>query len=600
MTKDTESAKPKLIRFESFELDLGTSQLRCGGVLSKLQPQPARVLGLLASNPGVLVTRQQLRQHIWGDETFVDFEQALNFCIRQIREALDDDAKSPRFIETLPRRGYRFLVVPESVKEREAPAAPALRIGVMPFAHPGTEEGQDYFSEGLTGEMMSMLSRLARGRLRVIARETMQRARSEGMNLSRLRDELGLDYLLEGTVRRLPDRIRIAVELTDVKDQTLVWAEAYERRPTDLFSIQSEVARRVARSLALELLPGSVRQLAKSSTESPGYELYLKGRHFFQKLTADNVLASIRYFEQAIAADPNYALAYAGLADCYSQMGSIRIALLTPTEALLKAKPMAVRALELDDALPEAHNALALVKCWYEMDWSGADAEFRQALALNPDNVTHAPWYSVYLTAVDECERALAEIYRAREIDPLSPIINAYVGIIHLFSGQPEPAVQRLEEAIPLDPSYYRPYMFLGQTLLALRRYAEALDALRKAQTRAPRNLEVIGLMGAVQAQMGDIAEARTTLGRLIEAAGEKFDPSLFAAAIYAPLGEIDKALESIECAIERRFNPIYLVRLIGFDALYTYPRYLACLRRIGLPPPRRSTPSVIEEECSD
>src|SRR5262245_17056497 len=162
MTKDAESAKPKLIRFESFELDLGTSQLRCGGVLSKLQPQPARVLGLLASNPGVLITRQQLRQHIWGDETFVDFEQALNFCIRQIREALDDDAKSPRFIETLPRRGYRFLVVPESVNEREAPAAPALRIGVMPFAHPGTEEGQDYFSEGLTGEMMSMLSRLAR------------------------------------------------------------------------------------------------------------------------------------------------------------------------------------------------------------------------------------------------------------------------------------------------------------------------------------------------------------------------------------------------------------------------------------------------------
>jgi TolB-like protein len=161
-----------------------------------------------------------LRQHIWGDETFVDFDQALNFCVRQIREVLDDDAKSPRFIETLPRRGYRFLVTPE-VDHGQAPGAAALRIGVMPFGNPGSEGAQDYFSEGLTGEMMSMLSRLSRGRMRVIARETMQRSKSEGMNLDRLRRELGLDYLLEGTVHRSADRIRIAVELIDVKDQTL-------------------------------------------------------------------------------------------------------------------------------------------------------------------------------------------------------------------------------------------------------------------------------------------------------------------------------------------------------------------------------------------
>jgi tetratricopeptide (TPR) repeat protein len=317
--------------------------------------------------------------------------------------------------------------------------------------------------------MMTTLSRLAPGRMRVIARETMLRCRKDGMDLGCLRRELGLDYLLEGTVRRLSDRVRIAVELIDVKDQTLVWAEAYERRLTDLFSIQSEVARRVARSLALELLPG-VRHASRSSMGSPAYEAYLKGRHFFHKLTADNMLAGIRYFEEAIAADPNYALAYAGLADCYAQMGSIRIALLSPTEALLKAKPMAVRALELDDTLPEAHNALALINCWYEMDWGGADAEFRRARALDPDNVTHAPWYSVYLVAVGEAERALAEIYRAREIDPLSPIINAYVGSAQFFAGQPDLAVRQLEDTIPLDPSYYRPYFFLGETLLALER----------------------------------------------------------------------------------------------------------------------------------
>jgi tetratricopeptide (TPR) repeat protein len=318
---------------------------------------------------------------------------------------------------------------------------------------------------------------------------------------------------------------------------------------------------------------------------SPAYEAYLKGRHFFHKLTADNMLAGIRYFEEAIAADPNYALAYAGLADCYAQMGSIRIALLSPTEALLKAKPMAVRALELDDTLPEAHNALALINCWYEMDWGGADAEFRRARALDPDNVTHAPWYSVYLVAVGEAERALAEIYRAREIDPLSPIINAYVGSAQFFAGQPDLAVRQLEDTIPLDPSYYRPYFFLGETLLALERHAEALAAFREAQARAPRNLEVIGFIGAVRAQIGDRQGARAMLDHLIETAGEKFDPGLYAAMVHAALGDTDMAFESIERAITRRLSPIYLLRMLAFDALYDDPRYPSCLRRIGLPP---------------
>ena len=577
--------KTRFIRFGSFELDVETSQLRCGGVLSKLQPQPAKVLVLLASNPGALITREQLRQHIWGDDTFVDFEQALNFCIRQIRESLDDDAKSPRFIETLPRRGYRFLGIPHTVDHVEAPVTAALRIGVMPFAHSGIEVAQDYFSEGLTGELMSMLSRLSRGRMRVIARETMLRAKKEAMTLQRLRQELNLDYLLEGTVRRSVDRIRIAVELTDVKDQTLVWAEAYERRPMDLFSIQTEVARRVARSLAIELLPGSFRHMPISPTESPAFELYLKGRHFFHKLTTDNLLTAVRYFEQAIVADPNFAIAYAGLADCYAQMGSIRIALLSPTEALLKAKPMAVRALELDDHLPEAHNALALIKCWYEMDWKGADAEFRQALALDPDNVTHAPWYSIFLVAIGEIERALSEIHRAREIDPLSPFINTYVGALYLNAGKPDLAERHLQETIPLDPSYYRPYMFLGETLLSVQRLDEALAVFLQAQSRAPRNLEVIGFIGAVQAQMGNDSDARATLKHLIEAAGEKFDPSLFAAMVHAALGEADKAFELIERAIERRFSPIYLLRWLSFNSLQNDPRYASCLKRIGLPP---------------
>jgi TolB-like protein/Tfp pilus assembly protein PilF len=581
---DDRLAKPAVIRFGEFELDLCTAQLRTAGMVTKLQPQPAKVLALLAAHPGTLVSREQIRQQVWGDDTFVDFEQGLNFCIRQIRTVLGDDAESPRFVETLPRRGYRFLATVETVSTSPVEAiASALRIGVMPFHHLGPGAEQDYFSEGLTEEMITALSRLAPGRLRVVARTTMAQCQRKGMDLSRLRRELRLNYLLEGNVRRSADRVRIGTDLIDVADETLVWAETYERRLNDLFTIQAEVAARVARSLALELLPATQR--VRSVTRSPAHEAYLKGRFFANRITGESLVASRRCFEEAIAADSNYAPAYAGLADCYAQMGSIRVAMITAAEALIRARPMAVRALELDDALPEAHNALAVIKCWYELDWEGAGQEFRRALALDPDNVTHAPWYAMYLIAIGQPEKALAEIYRAREIDPLSTILNTYVGAIQLNAGQFDLALRQLRETISLDPSYYRPYFFRGLTLKELGNYEEALSAFREAEVRAPHNLEVIAFAGRLHAYMGDRAGAEGSLHRLIEKAEGQYDPALLVAMIYAELGDIETAFAWIERAIERRASPLYFLRIYGtFDRLHGNSRYKSCLLRIGLP----------------
>ena len=583
---DEASTKPDVIRFAEFELDLRSSQLRSSGVVVKLQPQPVRVLALLTENAGVLISREQIRQHVWGEETFVDFEQSLNFCIRQIREALDDDAKSPRFIETLPRRGYRFVAAPEKASTAPAAASP-LRIGVMPFQQAGAEAKEDYFSAGLTEEMVRQLSRLAPRRMRVIARTTMMRCHQERMNLERLRQEVLLDYLLEGTIRCSAGLIRIGVELTDVKDETLVWADVYERRLIDGFGVQAEVAARVARSLALELLPGAAAP--KPAPSSPAYEAYLKGRHFFNKMTADSVIETNRYFEEAIATDANYALAYAGLADCYAQMGSIRAGLTSPAAAQAKAKPMALRALELDDSLAEAHNALALIRCWYEWDWRGAAEEFDRALALDPASVTHAPWRAMFCWAIGEPDKALSEMQRAREVDPLSPVINTYLGSIHFHPGDPESSIRLLREAIRLDASYYRPYFFLGEGLWLMGRPAEALQALGQARERAPRNLKVIAFTGGVQAEMGDGHGARVALKDLLATAGPNYDPSLFAAIIHAALGEIDTALECLERAVERRFNPIYLLRLDPFHVLRNEPRFRSCLQRVGLPLPASS-----------
>src|SRR5262245_59312793 len=439
------TTKPDLIRFGEFELDLRTGQLRKAGVVTNLQPQPAKVLVLLASKPGSLLSRDEIRQQVWGDDTFVDFEQGLNFCIRQIRTVLGDDANAPRFVETLPKRGYRFVARIEAVNPGPvlAPAS-VLRVGVMPFQYIGVDTEQDYFSDGLTEEMIATLSRLAPRRLRVMARMTMLQSQREGMDLNRLRRELRIDYLLEGSIRRSANRLRIAVELIDVSDHTLVWADTYERQVTDLFAIQADVATRVVRALGVELLPDAPLSRSRARARSPAHEPYLKGRHFWHKMTAESLVVSSRCFEEAIAADLEYAAAYAGLADCYAQMGSMRVLLLSSAEALAKSRPMANRALELDASLPEGHNALALIKSWYEYDWAGAEAEFRTALSLDPDNVSHAPWYSVLLAALGESEKALAEIYRAQKIDPLSPIIATYVGAVQMIVGQHDLAVRHV------------------------------------------------------------------------------------------------------------------------------------------------------------
>ena len=581
------TSKPDLIRFGEFELDLRTTQLRKGGVLTKLQPQPAKVLALLASRPGSLLSRDEIRREVWGDQTFVDFEQGLNFCIRQIRTVLGDDADTPQFIETLPKRGYRFVATVEVAHPcPKPPQASILRVGVMPFQYLGADTEQDFFSEGLMEEMITTLSRLAPGRLRVMARTTMIQSQRGGMDLDRLRRELRIDYLLEGSIRRSANRLRIAVELIDVSDHTLVWADTYERQITDLFAIQSDVATRVGRSLGVELLPDASLWRSGVAARSPAHEPYLKGRYFWHKMTAESLAVSSRCFEEAIRLDPEYAAAYAGLADCYAQMGSIRVLLLSSEEALAKSKPMANRALELDASLPEGHNALALIRSWYEYDWAGAEAEFRTALTLDPDNVSHAPWYSVLLAALGESEKALAEIYRAQKIDPLSPIIGTYVGVVQMLVGQHDLAVRQLRQSIAIDPSYYRTFLFLGRTLGELGRYEEALAALSEAEERAPENLEAVAFRGDIQAQRGNREGATASLDRLVEMSGNGVSAAILIAVVHGALGNFDQAFDWLDRGIDCGANPMYLLRAdsalkrLSFD-----PRYKSRLLRVGLPP---------------
>ena len=368
------------IRFGEFELNEQTFELCKNGASVRIQQQPARVLAFLLQHRGTLVTREQIRLAIWGEDTFVDFEQGLNFCIRQIRMALNDQAENPSYVETLPRLGYRFVGKMEKSGDGQAAAtAPdekRLRIAVVPVEELSGMEG-DYFAAGLTEDMISALSRINPARLRVTSVPKLEGGDGMAGHLDRLQRELNLDYLLRGSVRRSGDTLRISAQLHDLRDRSVLWSKTYDRKASDLLAVQEEVTQRVSESLAVELFPSATVGARRYSKSSAAYDAYLKGRFFWHKMTADAIRRSMDYFNEALSLDAGFAPAHAGLADCYAQMGSVRVAQMKPLEALRHAHSHLKRAMDLDETLAEAHCTLGLIKSWYDWDWDGAEQEFR-------------------------------------------------------------------------------------------------------------------------------------------------------------------------------------------------------------------------------
>jgi tetratricopeptide (TPR) repeat protein len=573
------------IRFRDFELNEQTYELRKDSVPAKIQQQPARVLALLVANRGALVSRAQIRNAIWGEETFVDFEQGLNFCIRQIRLVLNDNAENPKYLETLPRLGYRFIAPIEPTgEEKVQPARSRLRIAILPI---GYLEGdvEDYFTIGLTEDMISALSRLDSEKLRVVMGPRLRPNEIDDAALERLQRELILDYLLRISVRRSVDTIRISARLHDLKDKSVLWSETYDRKSGDLLAVQEEVTGRVSRSLALELLPKPASGSTKYARSAAAYDAYLKGRYFWHKMTNDSMRSSIAHFSESIAIDPNFAPAYAGLADCYAQMGSVRVPMMKPLDALAKARPFLERAMELDSTLVEAHCTLGIIKCWYELDWNGADRAFQMALSLDPNNVAALLWRSVLLTSFDRPQESIASVQRALEREPLSPVVNAYLGMSRANAGQYDLGIRQLNQAIELDPHYYRAYMFLGNALCEVDRHAEAISAFEKALSINPQNLEALAFMGSALASAGNPEKALEIVQKMKETEA-RFEPSIFVASIYASLGDVDEMLRYLQLAYERKSSPIYLVRIQWcFRRHQSDPRLRAFVASLGLPP---------------
>lgn len=460
-----------------------------------------------------------------------------------------------------------------------------VMLAVLPFENLSGDPEQEYFSDGLTEEMIAQLGRLQPQRLGVIARTSAMQYKKTDKRVDQIGRELGVDYILEGSVRRAGHRVRITAQLIQVSDQTHLWAENYERDVADVLALQSEVAGRIADSLAVELLPAQQARLASVRPINPeAHEAYLRGRYYWNKGTEEGLKKAIGYFNQAIEKDPAYAPAYAGLAESYALFGDFEI--LPPKEAYPRAEAAATKALELDDTLAEAHTALGLVRLEYDRDWAAAEREFKRAIELNPSYPTAHQFYSWYLGAVLRPDECIAEGRRALELDPLSVFRNADLGITLYLVGQYDRAIEQSQKALELDPNLDYAHWTLGLAYVQKAMYEEAIAHLEKAVTFSGDSPRYVASLGYAYAVAGRRREARKVLDKLKDLSKQRYVSPYFIATVYAGLGDTEKALEWLEKAYQDHSGWLaYVQWQPEFAPLRSDPRFRDLLRRMNFPP---------------
>lgn len=456
-------------------------------------------------------------------------------------------------------------------------------LAVLPFQNLSGRPEEEFFSDGMTEEMIAELGRLRPERFGVIARTSAMRYKNSDKPLGEIGRDLGVDYLLEGSVRRTAERVRITAQLIQLRDETHLWAETYERDLADVFAIQSEVARRIARSLALELLPPAAAVRTQPPTRSSAaHEEYLKGRFQWSKRTEDGLNRSLTHFQRAVEADPGYALGYVGMADAYDLLADYGAS--PPAEVLPKAKAAALRALEIDPELAEAHASLGWVTLVYDRDLAAAEESFRRAIALNPGYASAHQWYAYCLKAMGRHAEALAEVRRAQEMDPLSLIINAVVGWHLYLERRYDEAIAQCRKVVEMDPRFPRVHSYLGWSLLQKGRYREAIAALEKARELYGDSPARLAELGHGYAVAGRREEARRILDELGEASRRRYVEADLVARIHVGLGDRERALEWLGRAIDEHAVKLVLLKVDpSLDPLRGDPRFDDLLRRAGL-----------------
>ena len=669
-----------IYRFGPYELRTRTHEVYKNGEKLKLRPQAFQILHALVERSGDVVTREELRRRLWPAETFVDFEHGLNTAIKELRGLLNDSASEPRYIETLPKLGYRIIAPVTAVEavfrapfgdavdaksraaEIEEPQgrqfpdhvginshrplqrqeekhrskdrqlqehggvppplhqwrwgiaaavgvivivgvaiyvqwsrsrarvqAPSTRamLAVLPFENLTGDAGQEYFSDGLTEEMIGQLGRLDSQRLGVIARTSVMHYKHTQDPLSQIGRELGVQYVLEGSVRRDSDKVRISAQLIQVRDQTHIWSRQYDRELGSLLTLQGEIAREAAGEIQIALGTPQSMQVAlqnpsASTANSEAHDLYLKGLYFWNKRTVENFEQAVEYFRRATDRDPNYAPAYSGLADSYSLLTGY--AMLPGNKYMPRARAAALRALELDQNLAEAHTALALVVQNYDYDWQTSEKEFRWAIELNPNYVTAHHWYAEHLMWMGRFDEALQESEKARQLDPLSLIIAADYGDILYNARQYDQAIAQLRAVREMDPNFPRATIILGP-YIQKGMFKEALALVKPAPPSSPVEPWYLAAMASIYGRAGQRDEALRVLKRLEELNLREPLPLTVLVSAYLSVGDQERALTYLEKEYAERCNALTTLKVDPeYDPLRSDPRFQALLRRMNFP----------------
>ena len=560
-------------RFGRFEFDPRTGELSRDGVASRLAPQPARLLTVLLSRAGELVPRDDLRGEIWDDRTTVDFDLGLNYCLGRLRAALGDAARDPRFIETVPRRGYRFI----------APVTPGRAcptLAVLPFDNLGRDREQEYLADGVTDALITELGKI--GSLRVISRQSVLHLRGSQRSIGDLARELRVAALVEGAVLCDGPRLRITAQLVQARPERHLWAESFEGDLQDLLGLLGRVARAVARAVAVVLTPEEEARFARRvEVKAESQVAYLKARFHLGKWSRQDMEKGLAHLHEAIATDPQHAAAWAELASCMALLGYWGH--LPWRVAYPKAKQAATRALALEPDSSSAHVAAAWTRQLLDWDCPGCEQELLRALELNPSNVEALVYHSAFLLETrGDRQAALREAREALRLDPVSPLTNTAVAWIYLFAGEPEAAAEQASRSLEMYPDALQAIYVLGWACLAQGRHAEAVAFFERARAISADAM-TLGFLGHAYGRAGNAEAARGLLGELLRRHAQEPAPVKSLVAIYVGLGEHDRAFEQIDQAFADGDGAVFSLR-IGpqYGPLANDPRFASYLARLS------------------
>jgi TolB-like protein/DNA-binding winged helix-turn-helix (wHTH) protein/Tfp pilus assembly protein PilF len=617
-------AAPVRLRLPGFELDLRTGELLSNGRRRALQEQPFRVLQMLLEHPGDLVTRTELQKRLWPTESYVDFEHGLNKAVGKLRDALAEPGEACTLIETLPRRGYRFIgtvepVYPEAtagavpvpetttaapgwsrrlkaaviggcgavllalainvpnLRARFLTSPPIRSIAVLPLRNLSGSADQDYFADGITDELITNLARISS--LRVVSSLSAQRYHDPAGGIGQVARELNVEAIVEGSVARSGDHVRIIAQLIDARTDSHIWAQSYERELGEILKVQDDVAHDIARELKVTLRAGEQESAGERKSVAPqAYDAYLRGRNELGKQSRTALLKSVQFFQQAIDAEPLYSPAYAALADAYSLLANYSV--LPSQEAFPRANAAARRALELDPDSADAHTALAYVLHHYDLDWEGAASEYRRALELSPHSAVAHLRYSEFLSTLGRGDDALAEVRQAQADAPLSLVIAANVGRVLYHARRYDEAVAQTQRLLLIAPDRAYARIHLA---MAYEQKGDCAKAIEEMQRAVAQMAEGDGPgLAHIYARCGRVADARRILA-LLEQDADSIGGLIWLAGVHAELGETSQALGYLEKAYQSRDFFLPFARVHPYmDPLRGDPRFLAIMEKMG------------------